>query len=325
VIVYNENGCSGTASVQVSVKPSPQPALENTAVICKGGEAILKAGEGFTSYLWNTGATTPTLTVSQPGMYYVKLINADGCEYVDSTKVVITPDVTLGTDRTICEGRTTVLQPVNYVDFAQYEWNTGATTHIIEATQPGSYSLKMTTREGCVSYDTVNIMLAPAVVNLGTDTTICEECSITLDAGAGFTSYQWNKGETTRFITVSATGRYFVSVMNESKCLASDEIEVIVQEPTGVSEITGKPGISIYPNPFTTHITLSLDLLKDENVNVELFEASGKKVISLLNKKLNAGKQSLNLSTENQPLAKGMYILKITIGGKEYLQTIMKD
>jgi hypothetical protein len=233
--------------------------------------------------------------------------------------------VTLGTDRTICDGGTTILQPVNYVDFAQYEWNTGAQTHMLVVTQPGSYTLKMTTREGCASYDTVNIILAPAVVNLGADTTICEECSITLDAGAGFTSYQWNTGDTTRFITISATGRYFVTVMNDNKCSASDEIKVIVQEPTGVNDITGKSGISIYPNPFTTHITLSLDLLKDENVNVELFETSGKKVISLLNKKLNAGKQSLNFSTESHPLAKGMYILKITVSGKEYSQTIVKD
>jgi len=325
VTVLNETGCSETASVQVFVKPSPQPQLAEVAAICEGGQAVLNAGEGFTSYQWSTGARTPQITVTQTGRYSVMMMNADGCEYRDSVLVSLAPAVTLGADRTICEGGKTLLRPMSFVDFADYEWSTGTKAVSLEATQPGSYWVKMTTREGCVTMDTVNVTLVNLAVNLGADTMICENCTMTLDAGAGFASYQWNTGETTRTITVSKTGTYSVIAKNSDGCSAQDEVEVLVQEPTGVHESLVKSGINVFPNPFTTQLTLTLELLKDEAVTAELFEVSGKKVAMLMSQPLNAGKHSLNLSTEGLNLAKGMYVLKIKIGGREYSQTIVKD
>jgi gliding motility-associated-like protein len=46
--------------------------------------------------------------------------------------------------------------------------------------------------------------------------------SIVLDAGAGFTTYNWSNGATTRTISVKASGKYFVTVTNASGCSASD-------------------------------------------------------------------------------------------------------
>ncbi|MCS6821464.1 MAG: gliding motility-associated C-terminal domain-containing protein [Microscillaceae bacterium] len=65
-------------SFQVIQAPPSQeiPAIE----VCtnKGDIATLKAPEGGTSYLWNTGATTQEITVDKPGKYRVKVFTGVG-------------------------------------------------------------------------------------------------------------------------------------------------------------------------------------------------------------------------------------------------------
>ena len=53
----------------------------------------------------------------------------------------------------------------------------------------------------------------PPVIDLGDDIETCDE-SVTLDAGAGYDSYQWSNGETTQTIEVSESGDYSVEVGN---------------------------------------------------------------------------------------------------------------
>jgi hypothetical protein len=53
----------------------------------------------------------------------------------------------------------------------------------------------------------------PPVIDLGEDIETCDE-SVTLDAGAGYDSYQWSNGETTQTIEVSESGEYSVEAGN---------------------------------------------------------------------------------------------------------------
>lgn len=65
------------------------------------------------------------------------------------------------------------------------------------------------------------------VVNLGNDTTICSGNPLTLDAGAGFDSYNWSTGASTQTIQVSSSGTYSVTV-TAGVCNATDNIQVTV-------------------------------------------------------------------------------------------------
>lgn len=47
--------------------------------LCGGGTVFLTANSGYPSYLWNTGATTQNITVSQSGVYSVSVGNGSGC------------------------------------------------------------------------------------------------------------------------------------------------------------------------------------------------------------------------------------------------------
>jgi len=63
-------------------------------------------------------------------------------------------------------------------------------------------------------------------VQLPPDTSMCEGNYFTIDAGDGFSHYQWQTGDTTQVITVSTSGEYWVEVTTEFGCSNRDTIQV---------------------------------------------------------------------------------------------------
>ncbi|MBL0102040.1 MAG: hypothetical protein IPP49_20035 [Saprospiraceae bacterium] len=61
----NANGCTATGSKQIMVYPLPTVSISGDNIICVNENTTLTATGGST-YLWNTGATTTAITVSQP-------------------------------------------------------------------------------------------------------------------------------------------------------------------------------------------------------------------------------------------------------------------
>ena len=68
-------------------------------------------------------------------------------------------------------------------------------------------------------------------VNLGNDTTICNNCTITLHAGKNFSSYLWQDGSTDSIYIVNKPGKYWVTVKNSSGCQANDTIVIKSKSP----------------------------------------------------------------------------------------------
>lgn len=58
---------------------------------CDGDTYILDAGPGYTSYLWNTGATTQTIPVTEGGQYTITLQNDKGCAGTFPINVIKNP------------------------------------------------------------------------------------------------------------------------------------------------------------------------------------------------------------------------------------------
>ncbi|UKB81917.1 T9SS type B sorting domain-containing protein [Chryseobacterium sp. MEBOG06] len=87
VKVATTDGCFKVVRLDLTINPKPFVNLPEKLDFCQGKSVILDAGSGFKSYLWNTGATTQTITVSVPGTYSVKVTNNFGCENSSSTQV----------------------------------------------------------------------------------------------------------------------------------------------------------------------------------------------------------------------------------------------
>jgi large repetitive protein len=229
VTVTNANGCSAT-STPVVVTENPLPAAPVIAAggpttFCAGGSVTLNAPAGFT-YLWSTGATTQSITVSQAGQYSVSVTNANGCSSQGSpVTVTVNPlpvaTVTAGGPTTFCAGGSVTLTASAG---SSYLWSNGATTQSINATAGGSYSVTVTNANGCSATSAATSVtvdaLPVATVSASGPTTFCAGGSVTLTASAG-SSYLWSNGAITPSIAVSAAGSYSVTVTNANGCSAT--------------------------------------------------------------------------------------------------------
>lgn len=115
-------------------------------------------------------------------------------------------------------------------DYETYFWSNGQTTASIQIQQPGTYTVTVSNSQGCTASGSTTVQLGniPSTVISG-DTEICQGLSTSLDAGAGFSAYAWNNGQTTRSISVQASGTYTVVVTNASGCtnIASVTVNVL--------------------------------------------------------------------------------------------------
>ncbi|GEJ47081.1 hypothetical protein CRS_36890 [Chryseobacterium sp. ON_d1] len=75
----SSTACPNTAVLTLNLKTPKKSTKLNDQVICSNEKIMLDAGPGFTSYLWNTGATSPDISAGT-GTYYVDL-GFNGCIY----------------------------------------------------------------------------------------------------------------------------------------------------------------------------------------------------------------------------------------------------
>jgi hypothetical protein len=107
-------------------------------------------------------------------------------------------------------------------------------------------------------------------VFLGNDTLVQD--SITLDAGAGFTTYNWSPSGTTQFYTVHASGAYSVCVTDGNGCSNCDTINVSVL--VGIDNLGGTLAMNVYPNP--SHNIVNIDMADgNEKVSMTITDMKG--------------------------------------------------
>jgi hypothetical protein len=78
--------CVDYDTLVVSTNPLPVVDLGGDTLLC-GGSVSLDAGPGMASYLWSDASTGQMLVATIPGLYYVTVVDAQGCEDSDSVMV----------------------------------------------------------------------------------------------------------------------------------------------------------------------------------------------------------------------------------------------
>jgi hypothetical protein len=100
-----------TLTMQQPVNSGALPKITSTSSnnLCSGSSMTLTATAG-TSFLWNTGETTQSITVSQPGTYFCTVTNYCGTGTSEPFTVNnVTPNAPVVNDLTICGGETATL------------------------------------------------------------------------------------------------------------------------------------------------------------------------------------------------------------------------
>ncbi|OMP30694.1 hypothetical protein [Mangrovimonas sp. DI 80] len=236
VTAYSSTGSnSDTDQVTVTVNALPTADAGNDVSICQG-ESVTLTASGGGSYLWNTGATSQSITVSPNSTTtYSVEVTSNSCAATDQVTVTVNelPTVDAGTNVTITEGESVTLTATGG---NTYVWNTGATAATITVSPAVTTTYEVTGFvNGCEATDTVTVTVEEDTTvivnaNAGEDQTICQGSTVTLTATGGDT-YLWNTGETTASITVSpeATTTYSVTAfIGENE--GTDEVTVTVNE-----------------------------------------------------------------------------------------------
>ena len=218
--------------------------------ICQGSSIQLLASgsNDVTQYSWDTNAAglscynncnNPFATPITTTTYTVTIDAGGDCIVTDSITVTVDDDsLTLGDDRTICEG-----------DAVQLNAQTGGTvtwlvTNDLSCTNcpnplaspsiTTTYIAQASTANGCVLGDTITVnVLTPAIVDAGADSIICVGTSITLN-GTGIGTISWSPSATLNDATILTpiatpldTTDYILTIQ-EDACTLSDTVRIAV-------------------------------------------------------------------------------------------------
>lgn len=70
-----------------------------------------------------------------------------------------------------------------------------------------------------------------------------------------------------------------------------------------------------YPNPFNPATTINFSILTPQNVELKIYDITGKKVAALINEYKPAGNYSYSFNSAEMNLTSGVYFYKLTAGG----------
>lgn len=226
VWVQASSGCTVVRdSLFAAYDTLPQVALGPDLELCEGDTVNLDATDPrATGYFWQDGTIGPLYDITQPGNYWVTLINRCG-EVSDTVRAVYDslPRFDLGPDTTLCDQNSYLLDA--FYRGATYLWNDGSTDTTLRVTQPGLYWAQTDNRCGTwrdsivIAYDSL------PQVELGDPQERCEGDSITLDAAWPGATYAWSTGDTTPNIQVDSSAVYSVAVSNGCGT-ATDEVAI---------------------------------------------------------------------------------------------------
>lgn len=230
-----EGECINDTSIVINVNPLPTLDIEapDGTILCDGGSIILEAKvPANTSIKWNDGTRLAKRTFNQSGTYTVTAEDIKtGCK---NTKSIVVSDIEnlkaeIQGDPTFCDGESTTLtiQPQG----KSYLWSNGEISQSIVVNNSGVYSATITTDTDCKIDAEIEVekLPLPTFQILG-ETIICNNTT-TIYPDKDFEYYQWSNGEISKSITIDKAGDYELTVTDDNRCKATQNITITESTP----------------------------------------------------------------------------------------------
>lgn len=257
IIVYNQVlNDSSRIFVENYIKDKYTPPVNlGQNILRKYGfcDTILATTDMYESYLWNTGDTIRSISISKvdTGWYWCEVPNLYGDIMRDSVFVYDLVGKPNLKDTTICLNTSSYIElPESLHPLAPsisssqarytYIWrnslgNIVSTDSVLQTTLQDTYSLKITDSLGCFIADTVNVWADSFQVqaSLGIDKSLCTGDKIGLVSGqAQADSFLWSTGSGDSLIIINTAGNYSLIVSDTLGCTAKDTIVVDIHGVT---------------------------------------------------------------------------------------------
>ncbi|GAB4498289.1 MAG: hypothetical protein OHK0019_33370 [Saprospiraceae bacterium] len=247
LITNNQNGCTSTANINVIQNQNVSAVTSATLASCNGANdgsvsVTPGGGNGVYTYLWNTGANTPTVNNLGAGTYIVTVTDGENCT-ATATAIVNQPEplqvnasATPQTANGAADG-TASANPAGGTPGYTYLWNTGGNTATITGLLPGSYTVTVTDENGCtaVAVVTVNAYNCTIAATVQSENVSCAgandgSATITVTNGQAPYTYLWDTGADTPAIENLEPGSYSATVTDAANC--PTEILVVITQPS---------------------------------------------------------------------------------------------
>ena len=220
--------CATTTTLSITINTSTTPTITGATSFCTGGSTTLDAGAGYSSYNWTPSGNTQSINVTAAGTYTVTVSNASSCTGTASVTVTVNSSLSpTVTGNNICAGGSTTLDAGS--GYASYVWSPSGNTQTIVVNAAGTYLVTVTDATSCSGTGQITITSNPnPTPNITGALSICSGASTTLDAGAGYTVYNWSPSGNSQTISASTSGNYSVTVTDANTCTGTDQVTVTV-------------------------------------------------------------------------------------------------
>jgi gliding motility-associated-like protein len=217
VTVTSPAGCTSMAVVNVTLGLVPTLHLPADTAVCSTS-VLLRPGvqPAGSTYRWQDGSTSATYLARANGRYSVTVTSVAGCTSTAAVNVVLNavPSPRLPADTLAC-ANSILLRPGAQPAGSTYRWQDGSTSATYLAQTSGSYTVVVTTPQGCTGTATSQVRLGAAPsVSLGADTTVCPNAVwvVRTNHQPAGTLYRWQDGSTGATYLAHGPGQYSVEV-----------------------------------------------------------------------------------------------------------------
>ncbi len=208
------------------------PTLTGPPSLCSGqnGTIAITNSSNFIGFIWNTGATTSSINVTQPGSYTVTVSDSGGCTATSSLTIGDGQGASLSiaqTSATCGQNNGSINLTTTPSGSYAFLWSNGSTTEDLMNIQAGTYTVTVTSTNGCTSTSIVNLPNNSIPVSISFNIIPVTSCSINNGAidvsisPPGTYSFLWSNGATTEDLTNLASGNYSLTVTTGVNCTAT--------------------------------------------------------------------------------------------------------
>jgi hypothetical protein len=334
-LTYNEgNGncpvTTGTVTIGSQLSFS---ITASSTTICSGSPVTFTANSTAMTYSWNTGATTPVITVTPnaTSVYtvagYTGVFPSVTCAGANTIQITVNPTPTLGVSLTpsvLCDSHGSIT--VNASGASTYAYlNSTSNPQSIATPTAGNWSFLLigTSANGCSSAGTVTFVVNPnPTVTVSSSTAHACTNSTVIITGAGANTYAWSGASTStanplNFVTGATAGtqQFTLTGTDQVGCTATvafTQSVVVCNTNTntvGLTTISGYEETSIFPNPFSNELKINV-----LDGSIIVYNALGQVVIS------TPVHSSETINTAELP--KGAYLLKAFNTAGETVKTV---
>jgi hypothetical protein len=300
--------------------------------VCANQTIILNPGASFASFLWNTGATTQSITVNNPGTYSVTVTGSNGKTNSSTVNInhLALPILSIvSSANEVCQGDSVSLQAQGA---QSYIWSNGILNNqAFVPSQTNTYSVTGTATNGCENSDSVVVIVNPlpilSINGLNTNYSVTDaDVTLVGNPAGGVFSGTGIIGNTFSPSTAGIGGPFSITYSYTDPVTGCQNVissSVTVEaNVTGLINIGSSASYKFFPNPFQNNLSIQFNSASTENVFLNVSDIQGKTVY--VNEfTVYQGENRIELLELNQ-LSSGIYNFSIKIANSTSTQRIIK-